>query len=135
MAAVFFCLRYRYEAQLKLSEAWFFAYNKVVLYREPYLMIRNVLILFVVISAMALAVVFAALNPGLVQLDLAFFEVELQKSLAFVLAFGVGALFGMVCALLMLLKLLNDRRSLRKALKLAEAEVISLREIPLNDAK
>jgi lipopolysaccharide assembly protein A len=98
-------------------------------------MIRNMLILFVVISAMALAVVFAALNPGLVQLDLAFFEVELQKSLAFVLAFGVGALFGMVCALLMLLKLLNDRRSLRKALKLAEAEVISLREIPLNDAK
>ncbi len=98
-------------------------------------MIRNLLIFLVVISAMALAVVFAALNPGMVQLDLAFFEMDLQKSLAFILAFGIGALFGMVCALLMLLKLMNDRRSLRKALKLAETEVSSLREIPLNDAE
>ncbi len=98
-------------------------------------MIRNLLIFLVVISAMALAVVFAALNPGMVQLDLAFFEMDLQKSLAFILAFGIGALFGMVCALLMLLKLMNDRRSLRKALKLAETEVRSLREIPLNDAE
>jgi putative membrane protein len=98
-------------------------------------MIRNLLIFLVVITAMALAVVFAALNPGTVQLDLAFFEMELQKSLAFILSFGIGALFGMVCALLMLLKLLNDRRSLRKALKLAETEVRSLREMPLNDAE
>ncbi len=98
-------------------------------------MIRNLLIFLVVISAMALTVVFAALNPGMVQLDLAFFEMDLQKSLAFILAFGIGALFGMVCALLMLLKLMNDRRSLRKALKLAETEVSSLREIPLNDAE
>lgn len=98
-------------------------------------MIRNLLVFLVVVSAMALAVVFAALNLGTVQLDLAFFEVELQKSLAFILAFGIGTLFGMVCALLMLLKLLNDRRSLRKALKLAETEVRSLREIPLNDAE
>ena len=96
-------------------------------------MIRNLLIFLGVFAAIAITVVFAALNQGLVQVDLAFFSVDVQKSLAFILAFGFGALFGMFCALLLLLKLLNDRRRLRKSLKLAEAEVRSLREIPSTD--
>jgi len=96
-------------------------------------MIRNILIFALVLAAMALAVVFAALNPGTVTIDLAFFSVEIQKSLAFILAFGIGTLFGMLCALLLLLKLMNDRRRLRRSLKLAEAEVRSLRTIPDND--
>lgn len=98
-------------------------------------MIRNLLMFLVLFTAIAVTVVFAALNQGLVQVDLAFFIVEVQKSLAFILAFGFGALFGMFCALLLLLKLLNDRRRLRKSLKLAEAEVLSLREIPSTDVE
>ena len=98
-------------------------------------MIRNMFVFLLVLFAMVLAIVFAALNPGMVRLDLAFFEIELQRSLAFILAFGVGALFGMICALLMLLKLLNERRSLRKALKLAETEIDSIRENSINNVE
>jgi len=93
-------------------------------------MIRNLFLGLVVITAMLIAVVFAALNPGVVEIDLAFAGFELQKSLAFILVFGFGALFGMLCALVLLTRLLAERRRLRRSLKLAESEVSSLRTIP-----
>lgn len=97
-------------------------------------MIRNVLFFIVLLSGLLLATSFAALNPGLIQLDLAFFETEVTKSLALIAAFGAGWLFGLVCAGFVLLKFVNERRQLRKSLRLAEAEVRALRNMPIQDA-
>jgi len=97
-------------------------------------MLRNILFFLVLLSGLLLATAFAALNPGVIGLDLAFFETEITKSLALIGAFGVGWLFGLVCAGLVLLKSANERRQLRKSLGLAEAEVRALRNMPIQDA-
>ncbi|MBT8427650.1 MAG: DUF1049 domain-containing protein [Erythrobacter sp.] len=97
-------------------------------------MARNLMFFLVVILGLLLATVFAALNPGLITLDLAFTEVEVQKSLALTVAVGAGWLFGLASAALVLLKSASDRRRLRKSLSLAEAEVKSLRSMPIQDA-
>ena len=98
-------------------------------------MFRNVLLFILLLIAMVIAVVFAALNQGQVELDLAFFSIETQKSLVFILVFGAGVLFGMLCLSIWALRLLNQRRRLQKSLKLAESEISSLRDIPLNDVE
>ncbi len=95
---------------------------------------RNILFFLILLIGLLLATAFAALNPGLIQLDLAFFETETTKSLALIAAFGFGWLFGLACAALVLIKSLNERRLLRKSLSLAESEVRALRNMPIQDA-
>lgn len=97
-------------------------------------MIRYVLFIFVVLFVFLAAVVFAASNPGTLVLDLAFAQFEMQKSLAFIMFLGVGWLFGVLCAGFLMVKMLAERRQTRKALELAEAEVRSLRSMPMQDA-
>ncbi len=97
-------------------------------------MFRNILFFLVLLFGFLLVTAFAALNPGLIQLDLAFFETEVKKSLALTAAFGAGWLFGLICAGLVLVKLFNERRQLRKSLDLAEAEVRTLRNMPIQNA-
>ena len=97
-------------------------------------MLRNILFFLVLLSGLLLATAFAALNPGVIQLDLAFFETEVTKSLALIVAFGIGWIFGLLCAGLILLKSLNERRQLRKSLGFAESEVRALRNMPIQDA-
>jgi putative membrane protein len=97
-------------------------------------MLVKLIFVVVFIAALSLAIAFAALNSGRITLDLAFAETEIQKSLALMLAFGAGWLFGLFCAGSFLLKTLNERRKLRKALNLAEAEVRNLRSLPMQDA-
>jgi uncharacterized membrane protein YciS (DUF1049 family) len=93
-------------------------------------MVRRILLPLVLFVVLALAVVFAALNPGVVTVDLGFAEARLQKSLALALAFGAGWLFGILCLAAVLLRVTLDRRQLRKSLRLAEGEVHALRSMP-----
>ena len=97
-------------------------------------MLRYILFIFIVLFVFLTAVVFAASNPGMLTLDLAFMQLELQKSLAFILFLGVGWFVGVLCAGFLMLKLFSERRQLRKALQLAEAEINSLRSMPSHDA-
>jgi uncharacterized membrane protein YciS (DUF1049 family) len=97
-------------------------------------MLRNILVVALVVAVLVITIVFSASNPGRIDLDLAFREVEIQKSLAFILAFGFGWAFGLFCAILLVLRFVNERRKLRKSLRLAEAEVKTLRSMPLQDA-
>lgn len=97
-------------------------------------MVRNIFFLIILLAGLLLATAFAALNPGVIRLDLAFFETEVNKSLALIVAFGVGWLFGLVCAGVVLIRHFNERRQLRKSLVLAESEVRALRNIPIHDA-
>ena len=97
-------------------------------------MARNLLFFLVVLLGLLLATVFAALNPGLISLDVAFTEVEIQKSLVLTVAFGAGWVFGLLSAGIVLLKSVTERRRLRRSLSLAEAEVKTLRSMPIQDA-
>ena len=47
---------------------------------------------------------------------------------------AAGWLFGLLCAAMVLLKSAGDHRKLRKSLRLAEAEVRTLRSMPIQDA-
>lgn len=97
-------------------------------------MIRSVLAALLVLVFMGLAALFAALNPGRMTLDLAFTAIDMEKSLALILALAVGWVFGIACAVFGMLRLVAQRRSLRKALRLAEQEVQALRSLPAQDA-
>ena len=55
-------------------------------------------------------------------------------SLAFIVAFAFGWLFGVVTMGLYALRQMNEKRSLRRSLQATETEVSSLRNLPLNDA-
>ncbi len=97
-------------------------------------MLRYVVFFLVVLVVFVVAVIFAAINPAPMILDLAFTEIEMKTSLALISFLGVGWFFGLFCVGVLLLKLLSERRQLKKALQLAEAEVKSLRSMPMQDA-
>lgn len=97
-------------------------------------MVRTILILVLVIVFLSLAITFAWLNPGPVEIDFAFRRFETSQSVAFAICFAFGWLFGLLCCSGYVLSLLNQRRRLRKTVRLAESEVSNLRSLPLNDA-
>ena len=91
-----------------------------------------VIILFLVILMIML--VFTRLNPGLVEIDLAFGTVESSIPLAFTVTFIMGWLFGLLCTAIFAARLVNERRHLRKQLRNTETEVDTLRNLPIVDA-
>jgi putative membrane protein len=92
------------------------------------------LIFGVLLVVFLIALVFASVNSDAVTLNLAFTEIETTTSLAMLSFFAAGWLFGMLCVAFFLLKMAAERRQLRKSLRLAEAEVTSLRRMPMQDA-
>jgi uncharacterized integral membrane protein len=93
-------------------------------------LVRNLLYFCVLIVVLLAATAFAALNPFTIPLDLAFGTVEVTASLAIIIAFGAGWVFGLLCAGLVLLRNFGERRRLRRATDMAEAEVRALRSLP-----
>lgn len=79
-------------------------------------------------------VVFTAGNPGDVNVKLLHWETTAPVSLAFIAVFAIGWIFGVICMGLYALKLANERRMLRRSLRMSENEVSSLRSLPLSDA-
>jgi len=97
-------------------------------------LIRSLLVSLFVLVFIGLAAIFSTLNPGPITLDFAFFATQVEKSLAIIGAVAVGWAFGIACALFGILRLVAQRRSLRRALRLAEQEVQALRSLPVQDA-
>jgi len=93
--------------------------------------IALVVLIILIFSAM---VVFTAGNPDDVSLKLLHWEITSPISLAFTAAFAIGWLFGVVCMGLYAFKVANERRMLRRSLRMSENEVSSLRSLPLSDA-
>lgn len=87
-----------------------------------------------IILIFAAMVVFTAGNPGDITLKLLDWAFEVPVALAFVGAFAIGWLFGVVCMGLYALKVARERRTLKRSLRLSENEVSSLRSLPLSDA-
>jgi len=93
-------------------------------------LVRNLLYLVLLIVVLLAATAFAALNPFPITLDLAVGTVEVQASLAMIIAFGAGWAFGMLCAGIALVRSMGERRRLRRSTDMAQAEVRALRSLP-----
>jgi putative membrane protein len=88
-------------------------------------------LIVLIFSAM---IVFTAGNPGDVSIKMLHWEISSPVSLALTVAFATGWLFGVFCMGLYAFKISNERRMLRRSLRMSENEVSSLRSLPLNDA-
>ncbi|MGH8495773.1 MAG: LapA family protein [Gammaproteobacteria bacterium] len=95
-------------------------------------MFRTILILALLVVFLLIAITFAWLNPGPIGIDVAFHSFETSKSVAFAVCFAAGWLFGLLCCSGYILGLLNQRRRLNRAVRLAESEVSNLRSLPLD---
>ncbi len=96
--------------------------------------LKRIGLALLIILIFAAMVVFTAGNPGELSLKLLHWEVSSPVSLAFVVAFAIGWAFGVLCMGMYALKLANERRMLRRSLRMSESEVSSLRNLPLSDA-
>jgi uncharacterized integral membrane protein len=97
-------------------------------------MLKRVGLLVLIIVIAALMATFTAINTGTVDIDLAFAEFTKPLPLVLTVTFALGWLFGILCMGFFAIKLVNERRVLRRSLRLSESEVTSLRGLPLNDA-
>lgn len=97
-------------------------------------MLKRAALLILIAILFVAMFTFTALNTGEIELDLGFFAGTYPVSLALAATFAVGVLFGMLCMTAFVFKLINDRRSLRRSLRISESEVSSLRNLPLSDA-
>lgn len=97
-------------------------------------MIRKIAIAVLILVIFALMLWFTRINPGTISVDLAFGVVEPSIAMAFAAAFVLGWVFGLACTGIFIVRVVNDRRRLRKALRISESEVSSLRSLPIADA-
>ena len=97
-------------------------------------MLKKIGIGVLVILIFVMMLVFTSSNPGFVDLDLFFLTVRPSVALAFSVTFVLGWAFGLLCTTVFILRLVNERRQLRRSLRHSESEVSSLRSLPLADA-
>ena len=97
-------------------------------------MLKKIGIGILVALVFATMLVFTSSNPGFVDLDLFFTTVRPSIPLAFSVTFVLGWVFGLLCTVVFILRLVNERRKLRRQLRNTESEVSSLRNLPLADA-
>ena len=97
-------------------------------------MLKKIGIGILIIVIFVLMLWFTSNNPGNVDIDLAFGVVSPSIPVAFSVTFVLGWAFGLVCMSVIIFKLMNERRRLRRALRHSESEVSSLRNLPIADA-
>jgi putative membrane protein len=97
-------------------------------------MLKRIAVLVLVAIIFAAMLIFTYHNKGTVDVDLILTTVTTSVPVAFTIAFAIGWLFGILCMGVWALRLINDRRNLRRSLSVSESEVTSLRNLPLNDA-
>jgi len=97
-------------------------------------MLKRIGLAILIILIVIVMATFTANNTGMIDIDLAFAKVNTSIPLAFTVTFAIGWLFGILCIGFYALKLVNERRVLRRSLRITESEVSSLRSLPLSDA-
>ncbi len=97
-------------------------------------MLKRAGLIILIAILFAVMFTFTALNTGTIELDLGFFKRTYPISLALAATFVLGMIFGMLCMTAFVFRLINERRSLRRSLRVSESEVSSLRHLPLSDA-
>jgi len=97
-------------------------------------MLKRIAVIALVLLVFIAMAWFTSINPGRMSIDLAFGTVEPSIPLALAVTFVLGWLFGLLSMALYSLKQANERRRLRAALRKSEAEVTSLRSLPIDNA-
>ena len=97
-------------------------------------MLKKAGLIILLIMVFGVMVVFSYLNTGDVEVDLAFVSISTSISIAFTVTLVAGWLMGVISMGLYALRLVQERRALRRALRVSESEVSSLRNLPLSDA-
>ncbi len=76
-------------------------------------MFKRIFTAVLFILALVIAVLFTAMNPGEIELELGFTLLRVPLGLAFMLAIALGWLLGILSVMPRMLRLLNERRRLR----------------------
>jgi uncharacterized integral membrane protein len=97
-------------------------------------MLKKAGLIILLLLIFGVMIVFSYLNTGDVEVNLAFFSFSTSISIAFTVTLVLGWLLGIVSMGLFALRMINERRTLRRALRVSESEVSSLRSLPLSDA-
>jgi uncharacterized integral membrane protein len=98
-------------------------------------MIRKALLVLALLFAVLVTAVFAYNNPDQIAIDIGVMRLEnVPVPVAFVACLAIGWVFGLLSAGIALLRMSKERRRLRRELNVAEAEVKTLRSLPLHDA-
>lgn len=97
-------------------------------------MLKKAGLIILLLLIFGVMIVFSYLNTGDVEVNLAFFSVSTSVSIAFTVTLALGWLLGVASMGLFALRIVNERRILRRALRVSESEVSSLRNLPLSDA-
>ena len=97
-------------------------------------MLKRISLGLLLLIILVIVFTFTALNAGTIALDMAFFAGTYSISMVVIITFIVGILFGMLCMTAFVIRIVNDRRTLRRALRMSESEVTTLRNLPLSDA-
>ena len=97
-------------------------------------MLKRIGLAILIVLIVIVMATFTANNTGMIDIDLAFARISTPIPLAFTVTFVLGWLFGVLSLGFYALKLVNERRVLRRSLRMRESEVTSLRNLPLSDA-
>ena len=97
-------------------------------------MFRRIAVLVLIAVVFLAVLVFTYHNKGPVDVHLVVTEINTTVSVAFAVTFALGWLFGVACMGFFALRLLNEKRSLKRSLRMSQTEVSSLRNLPLADA-
>jgi uncharacterized integral membrane protein len=97
-------------------------------------MLKRAGLIILIVALFVVMFTFTALNTGEIEVDLGFVKRVWPISMTLAGTFVLGMLFGMLCMTAFVFRLINERRSLRRSLRISESEVSSLRNLPLSDA-
>lgn len=98
------------------------------------LILKRIALVLVLIAVVVAVFAFTSVNSGTIEIDLLFDSVTTSVPVAFAVTFAAGWVFGLASLALWAVKLVNERRVLKRALRASESEVSSLRSLPLTDA-
>jgi len=94
---------------------------------------RNILLLVVILASIALASIFAWLNPQTIDLDLGVGVIHARIAYAVIASLAIGWLLGLLSALGWVVRLASRNRRERKATRIAETELENLRKLSAAD--
>lgn len=93
----------------------------------------RILVLLLLLLVIGIGLTFSVMNAEPVSLEYYFGTSDIPLALLLVITLALGALLGVVASLGVILRLKRSNSSLRRENRLAEKEIMNLRNIPLRD--
>lgn len=93
----------------------------------------RILALLVLLLVVGVGLTFSVMNAEPVTLDYYFGSSDIPLALLLVISLALGALLGVIASLGVILRLKRTASGLRRENRLAEKEIMNLRNIPIRD--